>query len=186
MEGSIIALIFMIIMIITHIIKSIKEAGEAVQQQRQQPVETEEEEPMLVVRSKPNKPPKGNKQRSLVRQPSDSILSILDDADSKPFRRQALSKTLAPQGDGQRFDADPGTLDTAQIVAPTIDPTVRPELESITGIYEEGALFTDKSNTAITLDIAHYFAKPEGIVHAVILAEILNRPAWQESPQQQV
>jgi hypothetical protein len=88
---------------------------------------------------------------------------------------------LSPQGEGQRFDADPGTLDTARIVAPTIDPTVKPELESITGIYEEGAVFAEKSKSAITLNIADFFAKPEGIVHAVVLAEILNRPLWQET-----
>jgi hypothetical protein len=61
---------------------------------------------------------------------------------------------------------------------------VKPELESITGIYEEGVTFTDRSKSAITLNIAESLAKPEGIVQAVILAEIFNRPAWQETVSQ--
>jgi hypothetical protein len=97
-----------------------------------------------------------------------------------------LSKKLSPQGEGQRFETAPGTLDTAQIVAPTIDPSMKPELESITGIYEEGAVFAERAKPAIALNIADFLAKPEGIVQAVIFAEIFNRPAWQETTKQQI
>ena len=184
MEGTIITLIFAILMIVAHIINSIKGSAEAA---KQPPPDSDinEEAPVMVTRPKPDKqsnPLKVAKQRSLVRQPLGERLNSWNEGDSKPSKRQALSKKLSPQGEGQRFDTDPGTLDTARIVAPTIDPAVKPELESFTGIYEEGATFADKSKPVLTLNIADYFAKPEGIVQAVILAEILNRPAWQESP----
>ena len=179
MEGSIIAVIFAIIMIVTHIIKSIKEAAEVAKQQQLQQlkIDTDDDELVIVARSKPNRPPKASKQRPISRRPLEETLDIYD----PPPKRQALSRALSPQGEGQRFNADPGTLDTTRIVAPTVDPTVKPELESITGIYEEGVQFADRSKSAISLDIADYLAKPEVIIQAVIFAEILNRPAWQES-----
>jgi hypothetical protein len=182
MEGTIITLIFTILVIVAHIIKAIRERAEAV---KQPPPDPDEEELVIVTRPKPgkqSKQPKMTKQRSLTRQPLGERLEILDDWDIQPSQRQALSKKLSPQGEGQRFDADPGTLDTARVLAPTIDSTVKPELESITGIYEEGVMFAEGSKPAITLNIADYLAKPEGIVHAVILSEILNRPAWQKTP----
>ena len=173
MQGSIITLIIMVLVIIAQIIKSIKESAEAAKQQKPDT----EEELVIIARPKPGKQPKANKQRSLTRQPLGDGLSILGD-DSKPTKRQALSKKLSPQGEGQRFDADPGTLDTEHLVAPTFDSTVKPELESITGIYDEGTVYGEKSRPVITLNIADCLTKPEGIVQAVILAEILNRPAW--------
>jgi len=187
MAESIIAVIFAIIMIVAHIIKNIKEAAEAAkQQQRQQkPVEAEDDL-VMITRPKQNKPPKVNKPppaRQPLRDTSLGYPSSL--SDSAPPKRQALTKRLAPQGEGERFGVDPGTLDAANIVAPTIDPSVKPELDSITGIYEEGVQFGDRSKSAITLDIADYFARPEGIIHAVILAEVLNRPPWIESARQQ-
>jgi len=175
--SSIIALIFMILMIMAHIIKSIRESAELARQQQrqqQQSVDDDDDDLVLMLHPKPSKPPKAAaKQRSSVRQP---LGEPLRRSDPPPAKRQALTKRLAPQGEGERFAADPGTLDTAQIVAPTVDPTVKPELESITGIYEEGAQFNDWSKSAITLDIADYFTKPGGVIHAVILAEILNPP----------
>ena len=175
MEGSIITLVIMILVIIAQIIKNIKESAETAKQQKPDT----EEELVIIARPKPGKQAKTNKRRSLTRQPLGDGLSILSD-DTKPTKRQALSKKLTPQGEGQRFDADPGTLDAAHIVAPTFDSTVKPELESITGIYEEGVVYGEKSKSAaITFDIVDYLAKPEGIIHAVILAEILKRPAWQ-------
>jgi len=182
MEGTIITLIFAIIVIVTHIIKAIRESAEAA---KQSPPDLDDDELVLVSRPKPgkqSKQSKGTKQRSLARQPLGEGWDSLSDRDSQPSQRQALSKKLSPQGEGQRFDADPGTLDSAHIIAPTIDSTVKPELESITGIYEEGVVFADKSKPAVTLNLADYLVKPEGIVHAVILSEILKRPAWQESP----
>jgi len=182
MEGTIITLIFAIIMIVAHIIKAIRESAEIA---KQPPPDRDEQELVIVSRPKPgkqSKPSKGGRQRSLIRQPLGEGLDILDDWDSQPSRQQALSKKLSPQGEGQRFYADPGALDTARIVAPTIDSTVKPALGSITGIYEEGAVFAEGSEPAVTLNLADYLAKPEGIVRAVILSEILNRPAWRESP----
>ena len=175
MDGSIIFLILVIIMIISHIVKSIKEAAEVAKQQQQQ--SEAEDDIVIITQQKPVKQPKPNKQRPPIRQPLGEPLRSYEAPSRK---RQALSKSLGAQGEGQRFEVAPGTLDASQIVAPTIDPTVKPDLGSITGIYEEGAQVRRRTSETITLNIADYFAKPEGIVHAVILAEILNRPAWQE------
>jgi hypothetical protein len=175
MEGTIGTLIIVILMIVAHIIKAIKESAVAKQQQP----DGDEEELVIISRPKPVKLPLGNKQRSHVRH---SVGETLES--SSPKKRQALSKKLSPQGEGQRFETAPGTLEAARIVAPTIDPSMKPELESITGIYEEGAVFAERSKPAITLNIADFLAKPEGIVQAVILAEIFNRPAWQETPRE--
>ena len=177
MQSTIGTLIIVILMIVAHIIKAMKESAAA----KQQEPDSDEDELVIISRPKPVKQPQGNKQRSRVRQ---SLGESLDS--SVPQKRQALSKKLSPQGEGQRFETAPGTLDASQIVASTIDPSMKPELESITGIYEEGAMFAERSKPAITLNIADFLAKPEGIVQAVILAEILNRPAWQETARQQV
>ena len=177
MDGTI-AVIVAILMVIAHIIKSIKEGAEAA---KQPPPDAEQDELVIIPRPKPVKQPRENRSRSLARQPLED-----DPYVSTPVKRQALSKKLSPQGEGHRFEADPGSLDAARIVAPTIDPTVKPELESITGIYEEGASFSDRSTPAITLNLADYLAKPEGVIQAVILAEIMNRPAWKETTRQQI
>ena len=185
MEGTIVTLIFVILMIVTQIIKAIRESTEAA---KQPPLAIDEDELPTVIRPKPDKLSKPSKQlkktkpRSLTRQPLGEGWESLGEGNTRSPQRQALSKTLSPQGEGHRFDTDPGTLNTARIVAPTIDPMVNPHLESITGIYEEGAMFGDRVQPAITLNLADCFAKPEGIVQAVILSEILKRPAWQESP----
>jgi hypothetical protein len=190
MEGAIGTIIVAIIIIVAHIIKAIRENANAA---KQSPPDRDEEQLPFVTRPKSSKQPKpsqqpskhyskGTKQRSLTRQPLGEGWDISDDGNTRPSQRLALSKALSPQGEGHRFDADPGTLDTAHIVAPTIDPMVNPQLESITGIYEEGAMFADRSQSAITLNIADLFAKPEGIVQAVLFSEILKRPDWKESP----
>lgn len=178
MKDTIGILIFVIIMILAHIFKAIKENAEAAKQQKS---DREEEDRVIVQRPKPVKQPRENKQRSPVRQSLGDALNI-----SASPKRQALSKELSAQGEGHRFDTAPGTLDSARIVAPTIDPSVKPELESITGIYEEGAVYAERSKSAITLNIADFLSKPEGIVRAIIFAEILDRPAWQETTRQQV
>jgi hypothetical protein len=175
---AVITLVIAIIAIVAHIIKNMQESAQA----KQVDVEKEDNEELVILtRPKPNKqgkPMKTGKQR-----PSGlhSLGDSLGGLGSEPTKRQALSKKLSPQGEGQRFEADPGTLDAMRIVAPTFDPIVKPELESITGIYEEGAMFSETTKPAITLNIADYLAKPEGIIHAVILAEVLNRPDWSNS-----
>ena len=175
-DFNIVVVVFVVMMIIAHLVKSIREAAEAAKQQQQQA--KADEDIVIITQQKPTKSQKAVKQRPPVRQPLGDTLSL---SDSPSQKRQALSKRLGTQGEGQRFEVAPGTLDASQIVAPTIDPTVRPDLGSITGIYEEGAQVGRRTGAAISLNIADYLAKPEGVIQAVILAEILNRPAWQES-----
>lgn len=178
MEQAIIAFIIAIIAIVVQIIKSVQEAAQAKQANMQ---DEDDDELVIISRPKPNKqnkPQKADKQRPLSLQ---SLGTPFRGLERDPPKQRALSRELSPQGEGERFGVDPGTLDTRRIVSPTIDTPVKPELESITGIYEEGAVFPDTAKSAVTLNIAGYLANPEGIVHAVILAEILNRPAWLSS-----
>jgi len=182
--GAIIALLFMIIMIITHILKSIRENAEAVKRQ-QQPEVTEDE--VVVIRpTKPIKQQKPNKQRLAEGQPSTGLRSVFDVPRNEPPRQKALVKKLSPQGEGRRFVADPGTLDATNIVAPTIDPTVKPDLGSMTGIYEQqsaAARATRRAVPTIEVNLLDFLQRPEGICQAVILAEIMNRPAWIDVPR---
>ena len=171
---QIIGAIIFILLIIAHIIKSIRDAAPP-----QQPNAKKEQADELVVvaRPKPSKQPtKPSRQRLAER-------SVFENTRAEPPRQTSLVKKLSPQGEGQRFAVDPGTLDAANIVASTIDPTVKPELDSITGIYEQGVSFSESVPPAITLNIADWLARPEGICQAVLCAEILNRPAWQETPR---
>ena len=166
--------IIFILLIIAHIIKSIRDAAP------QQPDATKEKNSGVVIITQPKqskqppKPSKPSKQRLAER-------SVFDDTRTEPNRQKALVKKLSPQGEGQRFEVDPGTLDSGNIVAPTFDLAMKPELESITGIYEQGVTFSESTQPAITLNIADWLAKPEGICQAVLFAEILNRPAWQDT-----
>ena len=132
MDANIIVVIFVIIMIISHLVKNIRDAAEVAKQQQRQT--DAEEDIVIITQQKPNKPPKAIKQRPPVRQP---LVDTLRSSEPSSQKRQALSKKLGTQGEGQRFEVAPGTLDASQIIAPTIDPTVRPDLGSITGIYEE-------------------------------------------------
>ena len=176
MDQIIGGLIF-ILLIIAHIIKSIRDAAP------QQPdgKKGKDSDVVIVTQPKPSrqpaKPPKPSKPRLAER-------SIFEDARAEPNRQKTLVKKLSPQGEGQRFAVEPGTLDAGNIVAPTFDPSVKPELDSITGIYEQGVTFGESARPAITLNIAGWLAKPEGICQAVLFAEILNRPAWLDSPRQ--
>ena len=182
--GAIIALLFMIIMIITHILKSIREVSETAK--RQQQSEAAEEEVVVIRPTKPIKPQKPNKQRLAEEQPSRGLRSVFDEPKNEPFRQKALVKKLSPQGEGRRFVADPGTLDTSNIIAPTIDPTVKPDLGSITGIYEQqsaAARATRRTVPMIEVNPLHFLQQPEGICQAVILAEIINRPTWIDTPR---
>jgi len=181
--SSIIAVIVVLIMIVTHIIKSIRENAEAA---RRQQLSVEDDDELVIMRpKKPVKQQVPNKQRLADRQLLAESLSPFVDArtDSSSSQRQALVKRLAPQGQGQRFEADPGTLDAASIVASTIDPTVKPELDSMTGIYEQDAAAKATRRTAPTIElhISDCLKTPEGICQAVLLAEILKRPAWADT-----
>ena len=178
-------IIIAIILIIAHIIKSIKDGAAEAAAKQQKPDADEE---LVIVRPKKAtvKQQRPNKQHVVEQRSWRDEPSVFDNSKTERSGKQALVKQLAAQGEGERFEADPGTLDTSQIVAPTIDPTVKPELESITGIYEQGALFGEKPVAAVTLDVAAWLAQPEGICQAVILAEILNRPGWQETTRPKI
>ena len=186
MDGSaIIALLFMIIMIITHIIKSIRENAEAI---KRQPPPRKADDEVVIVR--PNKPihqqQKPNKQRLAESLSSRGLRSVFDEPKPEPPRQKTLVKKLSPQGEGQRFLVDPGTLDASNIVAPTIDPTVKPDLGSLTGIYEQqsaAARATRRTAPTVEVNLLNILVKPEGICQAVILAEIMNRPTWIDAPR---
>ena len=182
---SIIAVIFAIIMIVTHIIKSIRENAEAARRSQPDPAEDE----VVVIR--PSKPvrqqPKPNKPRLIADgQPAKGLRSVFDEPKAEPSRQKALVKKLAPQGEGQRFDVDPGTLNPSNIVAPTIDPTVKPDLGSITGIYEQQSAAaraaTRRTAPTVEVNLLDGLMKPEGLCQAIIFAEIINRPAWIDAP----
>lgn len=109
------------------------------------------------------------RKRKLPRRP-------VEEATEGQPKRRSLSRELAPQGEGARFETAPGTLDANRIVAPTVEPTVKPTLESMTGIYEAAPTATELGDQPLTLDIQRLIVRPEGIRQAVILAEILKRP----------
>jgi len=174
--------LFAIIMIVSQIIKSIRENAEAAK--RQQP-DTDDDEVVIVRPTKPikqqQKPPQ--QRHVAASQPSKGGLrSVFDEPMKEPTRKKALVKALAPQGEGHRFVADPGTLDTTNIIAPSIDPTVKADLGSMTGIYDQQSAAaraaTRKTAPTVELNLFNILQRPEGICQAVILAEIMNRPAW--------
>jgi len=187
MEQIIGAVIFLII-IIAQIIKSIRESS-----LQQQPKANNGGDELILTNSsksgkqQPTKQTKPTKQRPPERQVWRSELvrrderSVFDVPRTESPRHSALVKELSPQGEGHRFAVDPGTFDTTNIVAPSIDPMVKPQLDSITGIYEQGVTFGETAKPAITLNLAEWLSKPEGICQAVIFAEIMNRPAWLET-----
>jgi hypothetical protein len=90
--------------------------------------------------------------------------------------RGTLSRDLAPQGEGSRFETTTGTLNSSQIIASTIEPTVKPMLESMTGIYEASPTSSELQPQSLTFDIHKLIASPDGIRQAVLLSEILKRP----------
>ncbi len=95
--------------------------------------------------------------------------------------RTALVRELAPQGVGQRFEVAPGTLDASNLEGTSLEPTVKPTLDSMTGIYEASPTSEERPDQPLTLDIQKLMARPEGIRQAIILAEILKRPDYEET-----
>ena len=181
--NTIIGLLVVILMILAQLVKGIREGAQVMKQ----PPEKADNELVLITRPKPSKQQKPGKMRLSERQSPKNVWDVPGSTSTDPFKKQALAKKLSPQGEGRRFEADPGTLDPTRIVAPTIDPTVKPELESITGIYDGEAASTEKRSTpAMALNVADWLAKPEGIWQAVILAEVLNRPGGVERINQYV
>ena len=170
--GELIGLIIFVLIIVFNAVKSMFEArfAEAEKNRQKELAQTElelsEPEPVPA-------PPRRESQRP-VRKRMSSYESSTETEQRKS--RAPLSRELGVQGEGARFDADPGTLETAHLVAPSIEPTVKPTLESMTGIYEAAPTVTELGDQPLTLDIQKLIAKPEGLRQAIILAEILKRP----------
>ena len=121
------------------------------------------EEP--VVRPRPKKERK-RKQPELVMETDNEF----------PTRGTPLVRELAPQGEGSRFDAKPGTLDSSQILSPSVEPTVQPTLESMTGIYDAPPGGESSAQALLTVDLFRVLTTPNGVRQAVVLGEILRRP----------
>jgi hypothetical protein len=122
--------------------------------------------------------PKPRKERKRSSKKQSVLKETVISADNNRKIRGTLSRELAPQGEGTRFEAAPGTLDESQIVAPSVEPTVKSMLESMTGIYEASPTSSEPQSQPLTLDIQKLIAKPEGVRQAIILAEILKRPNY--------
>ena len=131
------------------------------------------QEPEKMDFSEESRPPRPVRQRKRAAQDDSPV-----ERETERSRPKALSRELAPQGAGTRFEAAPGTLDTTSLVASSIEPTVKPNLESMTGIFAgiyEGPPGTEYGDSAMAFDLQQLIAKPEGIRQAIILAEILKR-----------
>ena len=118
-----------------------------------------------VARPRP-KPPKKRKQPE----------STIGSAGNRQTHGTRLSRELAPQGEGTRFDAMPGTLDASLTLTPSVEPTVQPTLESLTGIYDAPSDSEQSTQTPLAVDIFQMLTTPSGIRQAVVLGEILKRP----------
>ena len=124
------------------------------------------EEP--VARPRP-KPPKKRKQ---------TTGTLVSADDRSPTRGTRLSRELTPQGEGSRFDVQPGTLDGSLTLTPSVEPTVQPMLESMTGIYDTPFGSEQSIQTPLAVDIFQLLTTPSGIRQAVVLGEILKRPEF--------
>lgn len=99
---------------------------------------------------------------------------VLELEDEPVRRRGTLNKELNPLGEGNRIEAAPGTLHTPQLAAATLRTKIKPELESLTGIYD---IAPDSSEQKIQpLDLSKMLTQPDGIRQGIIWAEILKRP----------
>ena len=179
--GELIQLLFLILIVVVPTV--LRFFGEhAAQKQRQRLTEEEVQKHLLDAfnaavaeesREEPVIRPRPKKERK--RKPTDSVLAT--DAEP-PTRGTPLSRELAPQGEGSRFDAKPGTLEASQILTPSVEPTVQPTLESMTGIYD--VHYGGETNTQMPLvvDMFRMLTTPDGVRQAIVLSEILRRPEW--------
>jgi hypothetical protein len=174
-------IIILLLFVIAHILKaffesrSAKASEEKLKQKSGNEPAIDADDDFFTFQTKTPPPPRERK-RSPRRQPS---VPNNETTFENPRRktRGTLSRELGQQGEGTRFEAAPGTFDPTQLVAPTIEPTVKPTLESMTGIYE--APPTSNETQPSTLNILQFIMEPEGIRQAIILAEILKRPEYQ-------
>lgn len=169
--GAILFLIFVLLRVLSAYVETRKNREEEKKQEalRQQ----QAEQPRLRDREKQEQ------QRRQKR----STVSSLESQDvfetkNRQQRQQALVRELTPQGEGQRFEADPGTFDVFRLVTTSIEATVKPTLESMTGIYDAAPATSEFQDQPLTLDIQKLLARPEGIRQAVLLAEIFKRPEF--------
>ena len=109
------------------------------------------------------------------RKPTELVLELDDD---RSARGSPLVRELAPQGEGARFDASPGTFDSSLALTPSVEPTVQPTLDSMTGIYDAPPDSEHLAQTALAVDIYQMLTTPSGIRQAVVLGEILKRPEY--------
>ncbi|MDR1480638.1 MAG: hypothetical protein LBJ00_17055 [Planctomycetaceae bacterium] len=126
----------------------------------------------IVFTSKPSdQKKKRNPKRS---QPKISNDYNTNSTNNQKEPRRALVRELPKQGHGARFEAAPGTLSSVQLT-PQVEATVKPELDSLTGIYDQTA--DDNNTSQNTINLINLLSTPEGIREAIILSEILNRPS---------
>jgi type IV secretory pathway VirB10-like protein len=155
--GSIIAILYVVYAIYN-----------AVQSEKNKP----KTEPLVIVEERPKKI---NKQPKRTKQNAAGTPRL--QAKPEHVKRQSLRKTLSPQGEGSRFDAAPGTLDTSALVTPSVEVTVNPQLGSLTDIYEQAQTYNDSvSGTADAAGLQRFLTSVDDIRSAVILAEIFGPP----------
>ncbi|MDR2169314.1 MAG: hypothetical protein LBP59_04160 [Planctomycetaceae bacterium] len=189
--STIVSIIVITIYIIVHIASSLSDARETVAKKSQNSqkqknsninqnvnIEQSEQQEIIFV-SKAREKKKRNLRKP---QPDIPTEFINDNANDQKITRKALARELPQQGQGTRFDAAPGTLNAIQL-APTVEVTVKPELESLTGIYEQNAQNVNIDQKNINnlnpqniINLNELLLTPDGIRNAVILSEILNRP----------
>jgi hypothetical protein len=121
-------------------------------------------------------PPKHKKKRNL-RKPQPQLPIDIDNTPKEQKKiRQSLARELPQQGQGSRFEAAPGTFNNIQLT-PIVEATIKPDLDSLTGIYDQSTQnTTDNYQTQNIIHIHNLLTTPEGIRTSVILSEILNHP----------
>jgi len=141
--------------------------------------ETDDELIMQIIKESRKKAQQGEKKRKRrpQRTTTDSYESVHEE--SRPTRT-VLARELGQQGAGSRFEAQPGTLGISEIAVASIEPTVKPTLDSLTGIYDEQQASETTASQAAFSGLYAMLAQPEGIRNAVVLSEIFSGGKWQE------
>jgi hypothetical protein len=178
----IILILFVVFYLFFYIIRASSTANEA-QEELEKEKNNNEQNINIATSSKPfaeqgiTYTTESKKKRNLRKpQPQLSIETIDNSTKNQKETRKALARELPQQGHGARFEAAPGTLNTVQL-APTVEATVNPELNSLTGIYDQSPQpINDNYQPENLLNIYEILTTPEGIRNFVILSEILNRP----------
>lgn len=101
--------------------------------------------------------------------------SVEVEADYRPAQ-SVFDRQSAPQEEGSRFDVKPGILGSSHLVVPPMEPSVKPTLESLTGVYEDAFTQTERTQEGAGADILSQLRHTTNIRQAFILAEIFRRP----------